>query len=96
MVKINGRPAAEALAEQEQLISGATPQHKRYYALQKLGAGAKDSEITLDVLPATGKAQTFRIDRTLSAVGFLNLDRHLCRRRARDDDTKTNRQRACH
>src|SRR5262249_12766614 len=30
VVKVNGRSAAEALAGEEQLISGATPQWKRY------------------------------------------------------------------
>jgi C-terminal processing protease CtpA/Prc len=73
VVKVNGRSAAEALGDQEQLISGATPQWKRYVALIKLAEGAKDSEIALDILPRSGEAQTLRVRRTLDISGFIDL-----------------------
>ncbi len=47
--KVNGRPAAEALAERELYISGATPQWKRYHAVRVLLAGPQDSELTVEV-----------------------------------------------
>ncbi len=48
VVKVNGRPTADALAREEQLISGATPQWQRYIALADLAVGVKDSEIALE------------------------------------------------
>jgi hypothetical protein len=73
VTKINGRPAAQALADQEQLISGATPQFKRYRALLELAAGEKDSKITLDVLSSAGEAQSVRLRRSLDADAFTDL-----------------------
>jgi C-terminal processing protease CtpA/Prc len=73
VTKINGRPAAEALADQEQLISAATPQFKRYRALSKLAGGLKDSEITLDVQAAPGEAPSIHLRRSLDADAFLDL-----------------------
>src|SRR5262249_2897266 len=70
VLKGNGRPAAEALAEQEQLISGATPQYKRYLGLLSLAKGPKESEIALDVLAESGKPQTVRLHRKLDRGGF--------------------------
>jgi len=70
VVKVNGRSVPEALADLEQLISGATPQWKRYIALINLAEGAKDSEIALDVLTRPGEAQTVRVRRTLDISGF--------------------------
>jgi C-terminal processing protease CtpA/Prc len=84
VLKVNGRPAAEVLAEQEQSISGATPQHKRNYALVQLAGGAKDSEIALDVLAGPGKVQTLRLHRTLDLGSFWNLER----RRAKIEEIK--------
>jgi C-terminal processing protease CtpA/Prc len=71
--KINGRPAAEALADEEQRISGATPQWKRYNALLKLVGGARDSEITLDILPASGESHALRVRRSLDFGSFQGL-----------------------
>jgi hypothetical protein len=71
VMKVDGRLAAEALAEQEQLISGATPQWRQYRALVQLAEGAKDSEVTLDILPPSGEAQVVRLRRTLDIRTFF-------------------------
>jgi C-terminal processing protease CtpA/Prc len=70
VLKVDGRPAAEALAEQEQLISGATPQWKRYRALVRLAEGAKGSEMTLDTLSPAGEARVVRLHRTVDIATF--------------------------
>jgi C-terminal processing protease CtpA/Prc len=74
VLKVNGRPAALALDEQEQLISGATPQLKRYCALLELAQGAKDSAITLEVLAESGQAQVLCLHRTLDGGSFWDLE----------------------
>jgi C-terminal processing protease CtpA/Prc len=66
VVRIDGRPAAEALAKQEELISGATVQWRRHNALRTLLTGPKDVDITLDVLSPSGVARTIRLRRTHS------------------------------
>jgi C-terminal processing protease CtpA/Prc len=73
VTKINGRPAAEALADTEKLISGATPQYKRHRALSELAGGTKDSEVTLDVVPAAGEAKSVKVRRSVDADAFLDL-----------------------
>jgi C-terminal processing protease CtpA/Prc len=70
VLKVDGRPVADALAEQEQLISGATPQWKRYRALGRLAEGKKDSAITLDILSPTGEARSVRLRRTVDIATF--------------------------
>ncbi|HKO45547.1 MAG TPA: S41 family peptidase [Pyrinomonadaceae bacterium] len=54
VLKIDGKDAAEVLAETEALISGATPQWRRYRSVNELRRGAKDSELKLDIQSATG------------------------------------------
>jgi C-terminal processing protease CtpA/Prc len=73
VTKINGRPAAEALADKEQLISAATPQFKRYRALLELAEGEKDSKLTLDLQPASGEAKSVRVRRSLDGGAFIDL-----------------------
>jgi C-terminal processing protease CtpA/Prc len=46
---IDGQPAAEAFAAVERLISGATPQWRRYVALQRLGAGQAGSQVAFEI-----------------------------------------------
>ena len=46
---IDGRPVADCLADAGHLISAATPQWRRYRALQRLGAGEPGSEVALEV-----------------------------------------------
>jgi C-terminal processing protease CtpA/Prc len=64
-LKIDGRPAASAIADREGLISGATEQYRRYVALQELSLGARDSELTLEVLSREGKVRTVKLRRTV-------------------------------
>jgi hypothetical protein len=49
VLKIDGRTAADALAESEALISGATPQWIRYRALQELMRGTPGATVNLEV-----------------------------------------------
>jgi hypothetical protein len=63
--KIDGRPAAEALADAERLISAATPQWRRYRALQQLGAGDPGSALVLEVGGQGSVARTVRLGRAL-------------------------------
>jgi C-terminal processing protease CtpA/Prc len=54
VLKVDGKDAAEVLAEREALISGATPQWRRYRSVNELRRGAKDSELRLEVQSPTG------------------------------------------
>jgi hypothetical protein len=65
--KIDGKPVVEALVEREALISGATPQWRRYLALRLLADGGKDSELKLEVLDANGQGRTVTLRRTVEA-----------------------------
>jgi hypothetical protein len=58
VLKIDGRPAADALAEREALISGATSQWIRYSALQELLRGAPGITANLEVAPAREPGKT--------------------------------------
>jgi len=49
LVTIDGVPAAEALAAQDKLVSGATPQWIRYVALQSFPGGSRGSEVRLEM-----------------------------------------------
>jgi len=73
ILKINGKPAADALAAQMDLISGATAQWKRYRALTRLAEGGKDSEMELDVRAPAGETRTTRVRRSLGAAEFYEL-----------------------
>jgi C-terminal processing protease CtpA/Prc len=63
--KIDGKAVAEVLAEREAIISGATPQWRRYVALRLLAGGGKDSELQLEVQDANGQARTVTLRRTV-------------------------------
>jgi C-terminal processing protease CtpA/Prc len=58
VTKIDGRPAAEALAAKEELISGATPQWIRWSALRMLSLGLKDKTATLTIEPFSVSGKT--------------------------------------
>jgi len=49
VVAINGKPVAQALADTERLISGATPQWILFNALREVGLGIKDEQVTLEI-----------------------------------------------
>jgi C-terminal processing protease CtpA/Prc len=68
--KIDGRPAAEALAAKEQLVSGATPQWIRWNALRVLNLGAKGQTVNLTVEPFAdpGKTKEVALKYELSTI----------------------------
>jgi len=68
IVKINGRPASEVVADQEKLISGATPQWKKGSALQTLLLGPKDSAIALTVQRQPGALKMVNVIRNLDGI----------------------------
>lgn len=51
VLSIDGKPTAQALAETEALISGATPQWIRYRAVSELGARPPDQPLMLEIEP---------------------------------------------
>ena len=65
VVKIDGRPVAEALKQQEALVSGATSQWRRYRALRELAVGEPDSEMNLEIQSGAGQPRTVAVRRTL-------------------------------
>jgi C-terminal processing protease CtpA/Prc len=83
VLEIDGKPASEALAAHEAMISGATPQWRRFRALGAAAAGPRDSEIVLKVrrdsidpkTPGSPESirQTVRLRRTLDMAGFVAL-----------------------
>lgn len=68
VLKIDGRPAEELLKERESLISGATPQWRRYVALVVLPTGSKDSEMKLDVEDAKGEQRAVILHRSVETT----------------------------
>ena len=70
VLKVDGQPSVQALAKREELISGATPQWRRYVALNGLRAGVKDSELRLEVLTHTGQTRSVVLRRN---VGIQTL-----------------------
>src|SRR5262245_4450502 len=73
IARVNDVPAAEALAAKEHLISGATPQYRRHWALQELSRGLGDSEVALEIRSASGEARTVRVRRAIDAAQFSDL-----------------------
>jgi C-terminal processing protease CtpA/Prc len=70
VVKIDGRPASEVITQRVELISGATPQYRRYVALLELSVGARDSELTLEVQSPAGKSRVVKLCRTVSLYDY--------------------------
>lgn len=64
VVKVDGQPSAEVLAERESLISGATLQWRRFNSVRRLGFGSKDSQMVLDVLTQDGQTRSVTLQRT--------------------------------
>lgn len=63
---IDGKPAGEAIAAEEELISSATPQWKRFRALRNLLAGAGDEEVRLTLQSPAGETKTAAVRRSVS------------------------------
>jgi C-terminal processing protease CtpA/Prc len=66
VVKVNGVPAADALAEKEKLISGATPQWRRYRGLTELLRGRMNSTLALTVRNRAGNTYETSLRRNLT------------------------------
>jgi C-terminal processing protease CtpA/Prc len=64
VVRIDGKDAKEVFADVQRLEPGATPQFKRWGALQRLRSGGKDSEVTLELKSGSGEARTLVVRRT--------------------------------
>ena len=65
VLKVDGRPSASELSEREALISGATPQWRRYVAVEQIRAGAKDSVVTFEVKTQSGQVRSVTLRRTM-------------------------------
>jgi C-terminal processing protease CtpA/Prc len=61
VIAINGKPVAQALADTESLISGATPQWIRYNALRELALGNKDEQVTLEIEPYANPGKSHQV-----------------------------------
>lgn len=70
VIAIDGKPVAQALAEIESLISGATPQWIRFRALGELALGNKDEPVTLEIesYGKPGKRHRVTLKRDLSPM----------------------------
>jgi C-terminal processing protease CtpA/Prc len=67
VLSIDGQPAAQAIAEAEELISGATPQWKRFKALDTLLVGPQGSLLTLEAQRGPDEPITAQLKRTTPA-----------------------------
>jgi C-terminal processing protease CtpA/Prc len=60
---IDGKPAAERMRAAEQLVSGATPQFRRYRALQDLCNGPAGQSVSLELEAFNGPPRTLTLTR---------------------------------
>jgi C-terminal processing protease CtpA/Prc len=67
ILSIDGQPAAQAIAEAQELISGATPQWKRFKALDTLLVGPRGSLLTLEARREPDELITALLKRTTLA-----------------------------
>ncbi len=65
---IDGRPAAEVIAAEQELTSAATPQFLRYVSVERLLRGPSAS-VRLSVAHLTGETATVTVDRSLPIQG---------------------------
>lgn len=63
VVAIDGKPALQALRDAEALISGATPQWRRWTALWQVGAGNVGTQSTLTIRNADATTRTITLTR---------------------------------
>jgi C-terminal processing protease CtpA/Prc len=68
VLMVDGKPAAEALAAKERLISGATVQWRRYRALRDLAAGSTRATLTLEVQRGAEPPRTVTLRRTADSA----------------------------
>jgi len=65
VLSVDGRPSAAALTDRETSISGATPQWRRFLALESLRSGSKDSEVRLQVQSPGSQARSVVVRRSV-------------------------------
>jgi C-terminal processing protease CtpA/Prc len=65
VVAIDGKPALQALREAEELISGATPQWRRWTALRHLSSGNDGTQAALTIRNADASTRTVTLKRTV-------------------------------
>jgi len=70
ILKIDGQPATQVLAELEELTSGATPQWKHERALRELLTGPQGSRVSLEVQTSSGEQTLLSLARN---VGYWSI-----------------------
>lgn len=71
VLTIDGKPAMQRLRETEPLISGATPQWRRWVALREITGGAAGSNMVLTVRGADGATRTVNVPRAVRTTPTL-------------------------
>ncbi len=74
VLEIDGRAARNVLAEAESLISGATPQWRRWNAVRRLGWGERDEPVRLQARHPDGTTFTASLTRSLPPFGNGSLE----------------------
>jgi C-terminal processing protease CtpA/Prc len=74
VLAIDGRPARDMVAEAESLISGATPQWRRWNAVRRLGWGKRDEPVRLEARHPDGTPFTAGLTRSLPPFGTGSLE----------------------
>ena len=75
VLDVNGKPARQALEDEEILISAATPQWRRFRALANLLSGPQNSMLEFRTENRIGQKRTFALTRTLSMMQHRDLER---------------------
>jgi C-terminal processing protease CtpA/Prc len=65
VLRVEGRESRQVLAESEETISGATPQWRRYVAVNRLRLGARNSELRLEAQTQSGEIRSVTVRRNL-------------------------------
>jgi C-terminal processing protease CtpA/Prc len=73
VVSLNGRPAREAMASTEELVSGATPQWRRWVVLNRLGLGDPKEEARIEARHPDGTAVSAALTHSIPAYGEGSL-----------------------
>jgi C-terminal processing protease CtpA/Prc len=73
VLEVDGKPGIGMLTESETLISAATPQWKRFVALNRMRMGDKDSELRLDVRTPAGETRSVVLRRTMEAEALQEM-----------------------
>jgi C-terminal processing protease CtpA/Prc len=72
---INGKPAQAVVEEEEQYVSGATPQWKRYQAVNNLIYGARNEEAKLTIKSVNGETTFVSGPRSMAMMQYYQQSR---------------------